>query len=107
LEVVVSDKKTTKNLSDHNFNVKLLEKNKSKAFDLADELSEALIINGDGRNVELLDEENIDEMDAFVAVTGNSETNIMSCLMAKSKGVKKTVALVENIDFSIVSIYRC
>jgi trk system potassium uptake protein TrkA len=52
--------KTTKNLSDHNFNVKLLEKNKSKAFDLADELSEALIINGDGRNVELLDEENID-----------------------------------------------
>jgi|TARA_B110001450_G_scaffold69360_2_gene65570 trk system potassium uptake protein TrkA len=91
--------KTTKNLSDHNFNVKLLEKNKSKAFDLADELSEALIINGDGRNVELLDEENIDEMDAFVAVTGNSETNIMSCLMAKSKGVKKTVALVENIDY--------
>jgi trk system potassium uptake protein len=91
--------KTTKNLSDHNFNVKLLEKNKSKAFDLADELPEALIINGDGRNVELLDEENIDEMDAFVAVTGNSETNIMSCLMAKSKGVKKTVALVENIDY--------
>jgi|TARA_B110000014_G_C20122620_1_gene595667 trk system potassium uptake protein TrkA len=91
--------KTTKNLCDHNFNVKLIEKNKSKAFDLADELPEALIINGDGRNVELLDEENIDEMDAFVAVTGNSETNIMSCLMAKSKGVKKTVALVENIDY--------
>jgi trk system potassium uptake protein TrkA len=79
--------------------VKLIEKHKSKAFDLADELPDALVINGDGRNVELLDEENIDEMDAFVAVTGNSETNIMSCLMAKSKGVKKTVALVENIDY--------
>jgi trk system potassium uptake protein len=91
--------KTTKNLCDHNFNVKLIEKSKTKAFDLADELPDALIINGDGRNVELLDEENIDEMDAFVAVTGNSETNIMSCLMAKSKGVKKTVALVENIDY--------
>ena len=91
--------KTAKNLCDHKFNVKLIEKNKSKAFDLADELPRALIINGDGRNVELLDEENIDEMDAFVAVTGNSETNIMSCLMAKSKGVKKTVALVENIDY--------
>ena len=91
--------KTTKNLCDHKFNVKLIEKNKSKAFDLADELSGALIINADGRNVELLEEENIDEMDAFVAVTGNSETNIMSCLMAKSKGVKKTVALVENIDY--------
>lgn len=91
--------KTAKNLCDHKFNVKLIEKNKSKAFDLAEELPRALIINGDGRNVELLDEENIDEMDAFVAVTGNSETNIMSCLMAKSKGVKKTVALVENIDY--------
>ncbi len=92
-------KKTTKNLSSHNFNVKLIEKSKNKAFELADDISNALVINGDGRNVELLDEENIDEMDAFVAVTGNSETNIMSCLMAKSKGVKKTVALVENIDY--------
>ena len=38
-------------------------------------------------------------MDAFIAVTGNSETNIMSCLVAKSKGVKKTIALVENMDY--------
>jgi trk system potassium uptake protein TrkA len=91
--------KTARSLCDNKFNVKLIEKNKEKAFDLADELSKALIINGDGRNVELLLEENIEEMDAFVAVTGNSETNIMSCLMAKSKGVKKTVALVENIDY--------
>ncbi len=95
----VIGQKTAKNLSKHKFKVKLIEKNKTKAFDLADELSSTLIINGDGRNVELLEEENIDEMDAFVAVTGNSETNIMSCLMAKSKGVKKTVALVENIDY--------
>ena len=92
-------RKTAKNLCDHKFNVKLIEKNKEKAFELADDIPRALIINADGRNVELLDEENIDEMDAFVAVTGNSETNIMSCLMAKSKGVKKTVALVENIDY--------
>ena len=45
------------------------------------------------------EEENIREMDAFVAVTGDSETNIMSCLVAKSKGVKKTIALVENMDY--------
>jgi trk system potassium uptake protein TrkA len=38
-------------------------------------------------------------MDAFISVTGNSETNIMSCLLAKSKGVKKTIALVENMDY--------
>ena len=91
--------KTAKSLCEHKFNVKLVEKNKDRAFELADCLPKALILNGDGRNVEILEEENIDEMDAFIAVTGNSETNIMSCLMAKSKGVKKTVALVENIDY--------
>lgn len=81
------------------FRVKLLEKDKNKAFDLADELPDALIINGDGRNVELLEEEEITGMDAFISVTGNSETNIMSCLVAKSRGVKKTIALVENMDY--------
>jgi len=49
--------------------------------------------------VELLQEEGIGDMDAFIAVTGNSETNIMSCLVAKSKGVRKTIALVENMDY--------
>ncbi|MBV1923379.1 MAG: NAD-binding protein, partial [Flavobacteriaceae bacterium] len=46
-----------------------------------------------------LQEESIEDMDAFISVTGNSETNIMSCLVAKSKGVKKTIALVENMDY--------
>jgi len=91
--------KTTCDLCDHKFRVKLIESDKDKAFDLADDLPNALIINGDGRNVELLEEENIDDMDAFIAVTGNSETNIMSCLVAKSKGVRKTIALVENMDY--------
>ncbi|MGG5485721.1 Trk system potassium transporter TrkA [Flavobacteriaceae bacterium 144Ye] len=90
---------TTKSLCVGKFNVKLIEKDKKTAFDLADELPNALIINGDGRNVELLEEENIDSMDAFISVTGNSETNIMSCLVAKSRGVKKTIALVENMDY--------
>jgi trk system potassium uptake protein TrkA len=91
--------KTARDLTDNKFNIKLIEKEKDRAFDLADELPNTLVINGDGRNVELLEEENIEDMDAFISVTGNSETNIMSCLVAKSKGVKKTVALVENIDY--------
>ena len=66
-------------------------------------LSDTLVINGDGRDLELLEEENIRETDAFIAVTGNSETNIMSCLVAKSKGVKKTIALVENMDYIDIS----
>lgn len=91
--------KTTKFLSENGYNVKLIERERDVAFDLADKLSKALVINSDGRNVELLEEENISEMDAFVSVTGNSETNIMSCLVAKSKGVRRTVALVENMDY--------
>ncbi|WP_421811158.1 Trk system potassium transporter TrkA [Flagellimonas sp.] len=91
--------KTARDLCNKKFNVKLIEKNKEKAFDIADELPHALVINGDGRNVELLEEENLESMDAFIAVTGNSETNIMSCLVAKSKKIKKTIALVENMDY--------
>lgn len=91
--------KTARDLCSKRFNVKLIEKNKEKAFDLADDLPNALVINGDGRNVELLDEESLESMDAFIAVTGNSETNIMSCLVAKSKYIKKTIALVENMDY--------
>lgn len=81
------------------YNVKLVEKERSKCYDYANKLPNALVINGDARNVELLKEENIDEMDAFIAVTGNSETNIMSCLVAKSHGVGQTIALVENMDY--------
>lgn len=91
--------KAARDLCQKKFNVKLIEKNKEKAFDLADDLPNALVINGDGRNVELLQEESLESMDAFIAVTGNSETNIMSCLVAKSKYIKKTIAMVENMDY--------
>jgi len=90
---------TARDLCAKKFNVKLIEKNKEKAFEISDSLANALVINGDGRNVELLEEESLESMDAFIAVTGNSETNIMSCLMARSKNIKKTIALVENMDY--------
>jgi len=90
---------TAKSLLDKKFNVVLVEQNKNKAFELADQVPDAMVIHGDGRNVELLEEEGLEAMDAFICVTENSETNIMSCLMAKSKKVKKTIALVENMDY--------
>ncbi len=96
-------KKTARNLCKDNFKVKLVEKSKEKALTLAEDLRTTLVINGDGRDLELLEEENIRDMDAFIAVTGDSETNIMSCLVAKSKGVRKTVALVENMDYINIS----
>ncbi|MEX1383352.1 Trk system potassium transporter TrkA [Lutibacter sp.] len=95
--------KAARNLCDNKFNIKLLEIDKGRAKEIAEKLPNALVIKGDGRNVELLEEESISDMDAFIAVTGNSETNIMSCLVAKSKGVKKTIALVENMDYINIS----
>lgn len=92
-------RKASYDLCKKKLNVKLIESDKNTAFDLADELPKALIIHGDGRNVELLEEESIQDMDAFIAVSGNSETNIMTCLVAKSKNVKRTIALVENMDY--------
>ena len=80
-------------------NVKIIEANSERCIDLADRLKDVLVINDDGHDVNLLEEENIEKMDAFIAVTGNSETNIMSCLVAKKHGVKKTIAMVENMDY--------
>lgn len=79
--------------------VKLVDSSIDRCEDLAEILDNTLIINGDGRNVDLLEQEGITKMDAFVAVTGNSETNILSCLLAKRMGVKKTIAEVENMEF--------
>ena len=92
-------RKVAKDLSEKDLNVKLVELNKDKAQELADELADCLVILGDGTNVELLEDEDVDQMDAFISVTGDSETNIMCCLMAKSKGINKTIALVENINY--------
>jgi trk system potassium uptake protein TrkA len=81
------------------YNIKLIEQNRDKCFELADSLPNTMIINGDGRDVELLKEEGIGNMDAFIAVTGNSETNIISSLVAKNSKVQKTISLVENMDY--------
>lgn len=81
------------------YNVKLIEEDEKRCFQLADSLPNTLVIQGDGRNVELLEDEGIDQMDAFIAVANNSETNIISCLVAKNHGVNKTIAMVENMDY--------
>jgi len=79
--------------------VKLIDSDAERCEDLAEILDNTLIICGDCRDVEMLEREGISKMDAFVAVTGNSETNILSCLLAKKLGVKKTVAEVENMEY--------
>ncbi len=90
--------KTIEKLQDQ-FNIKVIEKDKERCQQIADRFSNILVINGDGRDLDLLKEEGIEKMDAFVAVTGNSESNILTCQLAKKMGVKRTVAEIENIDF--------
>lgn len=79
--------------------IKLIELRKERCELLNEKLSKTLVINGDARNTDLLIEEDVNEFDAFVAVTSSSETNILSCVMAKKMGVAKTIAEVENIEY--------
>jgi len=81
------------------FNVKLFESDMEKCHKLTDLLNNTLVIHGDGTQLSLLKEEDIESTDAFISLTGNSETNILACLLAKKFGVKKSVAEVENIDY--------
>lgn len=80
---------------------KLIEISEDRCEELNNLLDDdkALIINGDGRDTQLLLEEGIKNTQAFVALTSNAETNILACLTAKRLGVRKTVAMVENVDY--------
>jgi len=82
-----------------NINIKLIDSDMGKAVELADYLDKTLVIQGDGRDLDLLAQEGIIDMDGFVAVTHDAETNIITCLMAKHLGVTKTIALVDNVDY--------
>lgn len=86
-----------------NISVKLIEQDRERCNVLTESLNNSLIINGDARDFELLNDEGIRNMDAFVAVTDDSETNIFTCLLAKKYGVKKIIALIENIDYIDIS----
>ncbi|GAB6011634.1 Trk system potassium transporter TrkA [Viscerimonas tarda] len=80
--------------------IKLLESDKEKCQKLLEVLPKNVtVFNDDGRNTDFLIDEGIRDMDAFIAVTGNSEANILACLAAKQYGVRKTVAEVENMDY--------
>ncbi|OKZ04985.1 MAG: Trk system potassium transport protein TrkA [Alistipes sp. 58_9_plus] len=80
-------------------NIKLVEYNGEKAYKLAEVLEKTLIIHEDGRNLDAMMEEGLSHMDAFVAVTGRSETNILAAMQAKRLGVKKVIAEVENLNY--------
>jgi trk system potassium uptake protein TrkA len=80
-------------------NIKVIEKDRALCDILSEKVPDALIINADGSDMEVLKEEGIQDADAFVAVTDSSEANIFACLAAKRFGVRKTIAEVENLDY--------
>lgn len=79
--------------------IKIIEHKKERCEYLAEALPNAVVINGDGRNTDLLVEEDAKNYDAFVAVTSSSETNILASVAVKNMGVQKTIAEVENIEY--------
>jgi trk system potassium uptake protein TrkA len=78
------------------FSVKVLESNARRCEELADELNQSVVLNIDVTDRELLLEENVEQCDAFCAVTNDDEVNIMSSLLAKRLGVRQVVTLIGN-----------
>jgi len=81
------------------YNIKIIESNVEKSYDLAEKLKRALVIKGDGLDLDLLAAEGIIDMDAFIAVTGDDETNIVSCLMAKHLKVPRIISLINRTEY--------
>lgn len=83
-----------------NIDIKIIEQDRERAEKMVETTpSNVTVFLGDGRDAELLLSEGLADADAFIALTGNSEANILACLMAKQYGVKKTVAEVEKNDY--------
>jgi trk system potassium uptake protein TrkA len=81
------------------YSVRVIEHNKRRCEFLADTLQGALVLNGDATDEELLEEENVAEMDLFVAVTNDDENNIMSSLLAKRMGARRVVSLINRRSY--------
>lgn len=80
-------------------NVKLVERDQERCRELATILNRTVVLAGDGTNHELLEEENIQAMDVVIALTGDEETNIISCLLAKRLGARKTLTRINKFAY--------
>ena len=80
--------------------VKIIEKRQDKCKILASKLDKSVILHGDGTSQDLLKEENIQDADYLIAVTDDEEANILSALLAKQLGAKKSISLVNKVDYA-------
>jgi trk system potassium uptake protein TrkA len=84
---------------ENEMNIKVIESRAEKSEEIADILHKTLVIHGDGTDVDLLAQESIIDMDSFIAVTGDDETNIISTLVARHLRVPRTIALVNKTEY--------
>ena len=83
-----------------NYQVKIIERDKVRAAQLAEKLHHSVVLNGDASDRDMLRDENIDQMDVFIAVTNNDAANIMSAMLAKHMGVRKTMVLINRTEYA-------
>jgi trk system potassium uptake protein TrkA len=88
-----------KTMEARNVSVKVIEKSAERCKFLLNSLQKSVILHGDGSDQKLLEEENIKDMDVFIAISNNEEVNIMSSLLAKRLGVKKVITIVNRTDY--------
>ena len=86
-------------LSEFGIAVKVIEKDKDRCYYLSTHLDDVMILHGDATDTSLLDEENIDEMDAFVTTTGLDEENLLLALMAKQRGIEDVISKVSRQSY--------
>ena len=89
--------KLAKSLEGLRFKTKIVERDEKRCEFLSEQLSETLIINGDGTDLELLNEENIDSSDVVVSVTNNDEKNLLCSLLTKQLGVRRVISRVSKV----------
>jgi trk system potassium uptake protein TrkA len=83
---------------------KLIEGDEDRCVEIAEQLGSTIVLRGDGTDQELLEEENIKDMDVFIAVSDDEQSNILIALLAKRLGAKKVISLINNLSFaSLVS----
>lgn len=88
-----------KSMEEQNLSVKVIEKDIKRCKFLLKSLKKSVILNGDGSDQKLLEEENIQDMDVYAAISNNEELNIMSSILAKSLGVKRVITIVNKTDY--------
>jgi len=93
----------TARLLEKTYSVTIVVKEKDFAKNCVETLENSHVIHTDPSNIDVLKEENLEQMDAFIALTPNSEINIISSLMAEELGVYKTIALVDNVNYTHIS----